>query len=139
MKTYDEIRQVIALVSQLDLDVTPYVDDAGEVHVCLNCNDTFFWGCADAEDIEAEDLPLLQQANDELTQVLGKYHNLADILFICKKRRMRPQGALYKLLPPKCWALLNACGPYRKVSTGNPEDIPNDDNGGKNEHLPTSA
>lgn len=85
----------------------------------INVNDCFFWACADAEEITAPDLDALQKA---LEDVGDNGHGL--LLFVCRKRRMRPQGALYKHLDSSIQGLFNDCGPERKAGMGNPVAAP---------------
>ena len=39
-------------------------------------------------------------------------------LFSARVRKMRPQGASYKLYPKELWPLFDACGPERIDSDG---------------------
>lgn len=81
----------------------------------INCNDLFYWGCADAEPIEVEDIPLLEQATED-----SEYYG--DLLFCARKRKMRPQGAYYQQFNEEDAALFNAAGPKRETGYGNPKD-----------------
>lgn len=82
----------------------------------VNCNDLFFWGVADAQKITNEDMPVLEKnleaCNDDI--------EMASILFCAQKRKMRPQGTAYSIIPLKYWPLFDACGPERKAGPGNP-------------------
>jgi hypothetical protein len=84
----------------------------------VNCNDLFFWGCSDAEDIETqEDIDLLKKCFEDI----GEYW--ATQLFTARKRRMRPQGAAY----PKnenLWKFFDDCGPEREIDLCNPNPHP---------------
>ena len=80
----------------------------------LNCNDAFAWGCSDAEDLRPEDVPALKQAYAD-----SKAYN-GTLLFICRKRGMRPQGAMYAHLDRVDWPLFDMCGPPRESCHGNP-------------------
>ena len=86
----------------------------------VKCSDTFCWGCADAEDLTPETLPILKQASEDckaVDRILGSLH--ACDLFAARIRQMRPQGAAY----PKnrdLWPLFDACGPERETGFGNP-------------------
>lgn len=132
MKTYGEVQAVVKLCWELDVDIKCWADYTAndEVKCLVDCNDLFFWGCADAEEIELCDLPLLQQAYDELHALSLTNTNLSGItaytdwLYCCKKRSMRPQGAIYDNRPKEMWPLFNACGPHRPAEFGNPKETP---------------
>ena len=57
------------------------------------CNDFFWWGVADAEEIMVQEIPALEKAYEncdaagDLTQFWG------GSLFVARKRKMRPQGS----------------------------------------------
>ena len=76
----------------------------------LNCNDLFYWACADCEEIGLDDLPALA----ECLRIDSIYGN---DLFCCRKRGMRPQKAFYSLRgvqeTPDLIKLFNECGPER--------------------------
>jgi hypothetical protein len=85
------------------------------------CNDLFFWGCADAEDIESqEDVDLYKKAIEDV----GTFDAWASSLFCARKRKMRPQGAAYPNTAKSLWPLFDACGPERELTTGNPRPSP---------------
>jgi len=89
-------------------------DDPG---FAVNCNDVFWWGCADAEDLTLESLPVLVQA----------FEDAGDdglVLYCARMRKMRPQGAMYKHIGKDHWALFDACGPIREVDILNPHKHP---------------
>jgi hypothetical protein len=44
-------------------------------------------------------------------------------LFVCRERKMRPQGAVYPE-DRRFWPLFDACGPEREVGLGNPHASP---------------
>ena len=87
-------------------------------HLCVNCNDFFWWGTADAEGITAADLLDLKQAmkdcNEEFEFKWGQ------LLWCARKRKMRPQGPYYSSIPKELWGLFNACGDEREVDCLNP-------------------
>lgn len=85
-------------------------------------NDVFWWGTADVEKIEPGDLPLLEQVVADLAGI-GHQEYLAE-LYAAGKRRMRPQGAYYRNLPPAVSSLFDACGPERAPDIANPEPQP---------------
>lgn len=104
-----KLRQVVDIIDELELDV---FWNSGKALLC--CNDAFFWGCADCEEITVEDIPSLRQAHADSKQFNGQ------LLFIARKRGERPQGAMYAHLEPEEWPLFDACGPERPSTLGNP-------------------
>ena len=91
-----------------------------------NCNDLFFWGCSDGEDITTDNIHILEQSYADM-QAAGiaageKHYNAgnAHLLFCARVRGMRPQGAYYKYFDPYEAELFNACGPERETGFGNP-------------------
>lgn len=98
-------------------------------------NDLFYWGCADGEELTADNLRVLKQSGDDLyaisQEVAGDDEVSAAVeraglmcavpaLFCARVRRMRPQGAYYSFVPERAWPLFDACGPEREVGVGNP-------------------
>lgn len=97
----------------------------GEIRFWVLCNDTFFWGTGDGEDITPENVHLLEEASKELAAFGEQVRDFClTTLFAAKVRKMRPQGALYKYLDEETWPLFDACGPERDVGLGNPEPHP---------------
>ena len=74
----------------------------------VNCNDLFYWATADAEEIWPEDIPDLRQAVEDITQ--DGYYKNADLLWVCRKRKQRPQVAYYKYFDDYEKPLFDACG-----------------------------
>lgn len=92
-----------------------HVDDAG-INLYVNCSDTFYWGCADAERIAFEELDALSDC-----YVASPVHG--GELWAARKRGMRPQTASYR----ECyqvgeWHLFDAAGPVRTDSDGADRD-----------------
>lgn len=86
-----------------------------KVKLIVDCNDLFFWGCADAEEFSEQDIPDLLKALDESPK-----HG--SVLWCCRKRKMRPQAAYYKLFSAE-EALLFDAMPVRTDSDGiKPQD-----------------
>jgi hypothetical protein len=97
----------------------------------VNCNDLFYWGCADAEVITEENIAGLEQAVADMKAVGAKDDKGRDedwydahLLWVCRVRGMRPQGAYYKHLTQAFWPLFDACGPERTAQIGNPKERP---------------
>ncbi|MEM6610208.1 MAG: hypothetical protein AAF689_16715 [Pseudomonadota bacterium] len=89
----------------------------GDPTLYVLCNDLFLWACADMEELDILDLPGLCAA-------LAESPENGELLWVCRKRRMRPQGAYYNYFSDQEVALLNACGPVRETGFGNPEAAP---------------
>lgn len=86
------------------------------------CNDTYFWGTSDAEEIELGDIDTINKVYEEVMKLLPdeSYYSMATnalLVWASRKRGMRPQGCAYpehKAL----WPLLDACGPERESGIG---------------------
>ena len=64
----------------------------GRAVFSMACSDTFAWGCADAETITPEDIPLLRQTLADL-KAAGDYSEAwLGPLFCARKRGMRPMN-----------------------------------------------
>jgi hypothetical protein len=50
--------------------------------------------------------------------------NVAELLFACRSRNSRPQGAIYKRISKALVPLFDACGPERMTGFGNPVEHP---------------
>lgn len=121
--TPDDAIKTLALIADHDLECMIGWRCDGEyapITIWIQCSDTFGWGCADAEDLTLENLPILEQSIrdcEAVDPVLGRM--IACDLFVARVRGIRPQGAAY----PKnkeLWPLFDACGPERPVDFGNP-------------------
>ncbi len=94
----------------------------------VNCNDLFYWGTADTEDLTPENIGILEQTTVDcraVDPVIGCLR--ATDLFCCRIRRERMQGACYQHLDQKYWPLFDACGPVREVNMVNPRQHPSED------------
>lgn len=87
--------------------------------ICLNMNDVFYWGCGDAEDFTESDLIDINKAIEECKDDIS----LGGLLWTCRKRSERPQGAYFTHIPKSLWHLFEAAGPYREPGLGNPCEI----------------
>lgn len=91
----------------------------------VNCNDLFYWACADNEEITPENVELLKNTIKECEQYdeEDRKNNVdfsntfisaySTLLFCCRVRKMRPQGPYYKHIPKKYHYLFDVCGPER--------------------------
>lgn len=94
-------------------------EEYAPVTLFANCNDLFFWGCADCEEINDENIHVLEKAYADLCAI-GDHGNRAHLLFVCRERGMRPQGAYYKYIDGAIRHLFDECGPERETGIGNP-------------------
>lgn len=84
----------------------------------VNCNDLFYWGCADSERITAADVPDLQKACEDIavahaTEDSTKHYGVlyGDLLWIARRRGQRPQLAYYNsFLNDAVKKLFDECG-----------------------------
>lgn len=109
----DFIAELLSLIARYDAYDDLFWTDGLEFSI--RCSDFFHWGCSDSEPIEAEDLPLLRQS-------LGEDEANGALLYCCRKRQMRPQGAAYRDLARDRWGLYDRCGPKREVGLANPQE-----------------
>ena len=72
----------------------------------VNCNDLFWWACADAEELTLEEIP-------DLLRALEESPKFGTDLWVARKREMRPQDPYYSYFTPQETELFNACGPER--------------------------
>lgn len=80
------------------------------------CNDLFYWGCSDGEDIARESVPLFVKAVEDCN---GNLDTGSD-LYCSRIRGERPQGACYTYIDKELWSLFDECGPERETGFGNP-------------------
>jgi hypothetical protein len=82
----------------------------------INCNDLFYWACADSETVTPANIGDLEQAFADAKAIdpfLGTCD--ASLLFCARNRKMRPQGKFYEAIQEKLWPLFDACGPERSL------------------------
>ena len=118
MKDAAFTQRVLELVAQADLhrDLFWRCDsNYAPVTFFVNCNDIFWWGCADAEKISPETVGLLEDAVADTLRVTGS-SAYAGELFCARVRKMRPQGCFYEGMPESIAALFDACGPERAAN-----------------------
>jgi hypothetical protein len=87
-----------------------------ELEFSIICSDSFFFATADAEDVlSQEDVDLLEQCIKDCLDTgdrLGELHGT--LLYVAKKRKMRPLLDIYTHIPKAVQELLNACGPEKR-------------------------
>lgn len=119
MHKAERVLKLIDAISEFDLDGNIFWNRSNmtgnEDGLFINCNDCYAWACADAEPLTVEDIPELRKAYED---VVDDYDGF--LLFISRKRKMRPQGAMYAHIDRKFWPLFDACGPARESGFGNP-------------------
>lgn len=109
----DRIRSVLAAAS--DLEIRDHVYWYEDCKFFVLCNDVFYWGCADCEDINTQaDIDILRKACADSDSETGP------LLYCARKRGIRPQGAVYEHLDKKFHALFDECGPSREAQFLNP-------------------
>src|SRR5262245_11099327 len=82
----------------------------------VSCNDIFFWGTADCEEITPENIEQLDQAIRDVHEVTSKDGwgaSTAVLLFCARIKGMRPQGAAYQYIDQALVHLFDAAGPER--------------------------
>ena len=120
------VTEFLRFVGDTDLDleaVFPRSTADGGVRLIIGCNDFFYWGTADGEELTPADLPLLRQCVDDLKAAEKHSEDHCWLLFCARKRGMRPQRPFFRAysrkeaayvgdqLSPPVRALFDACGP----------------------------
>jgi hypothetical protein len=119
----DFLRAAVDLIRRADLPSEQILLslDGPRISIAVNVSDVFAWGCADAEDITPERLPILERAWRDCEAADGGEW-IAE-LYAARVRGMRPQGASYPSSAAVA-ALFDACGPERPTGLGNPRKPP---------------
>lgn len=102
-----------ATIEDLLLDDKISLSIGKSISMYVSCNDVFFWGCSDGEEITLEEIPSLIKACQECPEAGTE-------LWCARKTQQRPQGASYSYYKPEHWHLFDACGPERETGFGNP-------------------
>ena len=88
----------------------------------LNCNDIFYWGTADCEEVTPDNLPALKQTLRDLQHLDDSYAYIHGAsLFCARVRGMRPQNRVFDYMDgdDALIKLFKECGPPREVGMGN--------------------
>lgn len=80
-----------------------------ELEFFILCNDLFFWGTADGEEVESQD------DVDLLAECMLIDDCYGPDIYAARKRKMRPQKPYYKGAPRHVVEEFNKCGPERDV------------------------
>jgi hypothetical protein len=118
-----EILELLKLVAKADYtDAIWWTCDNDELQFLVNCNDIFYWGCADAEEISTtEDFALFEQSYRDCIALDSMSYDWP-LLYCARKRNMRPQGTAYSSqIRKEVHELFNAAGPEREINFGNPQ------------------
>ncbi len=107
----DFISQLLMLIASHDVSSGIFWNTSLQFFVI--CNDLFWWGCADLEEVTPDTFHVLEKALMD-----GGDDGL--FLYCARMRSMRPQGAIYQSLKKENWSLFDACGPEREIDIGNP-------------------
>ena len=116
------IMRVLNLASKYDLCSVIWWRTDGKyapITFFVNCNDLFYWACADTEEITPENIDSLEQAIIDLGAICKHGEVYGVELWCSRMRHMRPQGAFYPH-DKELWLLFDECGPEREVGFGNP-------------------
>jgi hypothetical protein len=100
----DLTEDVLILLINGKLSISESENEKYELYI--NCNDLFFWGCGDAELITLEEI-------SELLEYLKLSSKHGELLWVARKRKMRPQPAYYDYFDDNEKILFNGCGPER--------------------------
>jgi hypothetical protein len=98
--------RIADLVEREQLSITFDNKECTSYTMYVNCNDLFYWACADAEEITTEEF-------DSLEECLAINERYGSLLWCCRKRGMRPQTPYYRCFPEDMKPLFDACGPAR--------------------------
>lgn len=105
------ILDLLRLFAFNDTDNLWWRDEDGVLTFYVTCGDTFWWATADSEQVTESDLPELRQAKVDMT---GMDHDwMWPILWVARKRGMRPMRAFYGNIDGPMRVLLDAAGPER--------------------------
>ena len=111
MKT-DKLIKLLTIAARYDAMDTLFWNE--ELEFSVICNDIFWWGTADLEEITEETI------DDFETALIDGGIAWGATLYCARMRKMRPQGAMYEHINKDVWYLFDACGPEREVDFGNP-------------------
>ena len=127
---YDDLVRTISILDKYDgwVDDFYFSVEDGKIVAFIRCSDRFWWGSSDLEPFEPDDIDILSKAYSDIDAVEHIYNGYAYMLYCCRKRNMRPQGAAYPKIENSAtqetkeaiFQLFHDCGPEREVGFGNP-------------------
>lgn len=128
VKSYELAGRILALLIEEEKTETHFdvglfevirfgKDDTG-ISCVIRCNDVFWWGCADFEEVTEANFPVLEEC-------IKKTREYGGLLFCAHVRGLRPQGAFYGVIPKELWPLFDEAGPER--SEDEPGNTPRPD------------
>lgn len=111
----DFYHSVMRLAYDADImdEILWFPNKDGSFSPAVLCNDVFWWATSDMEIITSDNIGLLKECL-EADPIQG------NMLFCCRVRNMRPQGAMYQYIDEDKQHLYDACGPEREADFGNP-------------------
>ncbi len=119
MKTFEDVYAVLNFLWTKDIGLDGVLINTNDgIDICAICSDFFHWGSADAESIEASEVPELEKAHSECC-ALEEYSDWGLRLFVARKRKMRPMDCCYDNIPDALHPLFDAAGPYRPMTPDN--------------------
>lgn len=117
--TNENLKRLLKIAAKYEFTDLMYWNPSLDFYI--NCNDMFAWGCADLESISSDsDLDLLEDSCKDAHELNADFAYQGAYLYICRRRKMRPQGAFYKHIEAEFHPLIDACGPFRPSQFGNP-------------------
>ena len=124
LKETDHVRALLRVIALIDSgcdQIVPLLDESGDLHVFVTCNDLFYWASADLEELGPSDVGLLVRCATDLEEADPEYGTCHVFeLYCCRKRHMRPQYPFFRrydsdvnetdTLSPPVRALFDALG-----------------------------
>jgi len=88
-------------------------EEYAPVKLFVECNDLFYWGCSDCEELNDENIADLEAAAEDCKKLTKKWRD-AHLLFCCRQRKMRPQKPYFGYIQEEVKPLFYAAGPERE-------------------------
>lgn len=120
MKNQKLIERILKITAFDFCDDIWWKKDKGELAFFARCDDLFVWACSDLERIDESNIDLFEKSYEDTKKINSIAEISSSILFCCRSRKMRPQGAYYTYIEKDLWPLFDACGPEREINFGNP-------------------
>lgn len=117
---YENLFCIIETLNRLDIEFWTHAYPDKKIHININANDLFYWGTSDCEETRVEDLPDLMQAFHDLNEVGLDGELYCDLLWMVRKRKLRPQGACFSRYPHELQSLIIQSAPPRDIDLCNP-------------------